>query len=198
MKPLMPYTGPSPGTGAPPNSPPPVHPGGGVQNNYGQTWGTQAVLTWAPGEADRRPVLDMVRAASLWRVSAIGDVRVFARWGTSGTHELELHTPIDCTFPGFCSLEAGPRVEQHEDIVQAIISATPVWGAGREEMRALVDATAGAIALAPEACRLRAISAGGCAVTIRTIAVAVPLLGEVELLAPSVLTSGVAIVEYMA
>ena len=193
-----PFTGPTPGVTAPPYSPPPAHRGGGVYNQYGQTFGTQTVETWVPGAADRRPLLDMVRAESLWRVSVTGDVVVYARWGTSGTHELELHTPIDATFPGFASLEVAPRVEQHEDAVSALVSATPVWGGAKEVMRRMVDAVGTAQDLAPEACWLRAIHPAGANVLLRGILVVLPFLGEVELLYPSSLQTGIAIVEYLA
>lgn len=196
--PLRPITGPSPGAGAPPYSPPPTYRGGGAKNQYGETFGFQMRETWPPGVADRRPLLDTVRAESLWRVTVTGDVVIYARWGTSGTHELEVHTPIDVTFPGFAGIEVAPRVEQHEDTVEALVSATPVWGGAKEVMRSMVDAVGGARDLAPEAYWLRAIHAGGANVLIRGILVVVPFLGEVELLYPSSLQTGIAIVEYLA
>lgn len=191
-------TGGSPGVTQPPYSPPAAIPGGGLRNNYGRVFGTQTVEHWDPGVSDRRPILDMVRSESLWRVSVTGDVVIYARWGTSGTHELTLHTPIDCTFPGFASLDVAPRDEAHEGTVQALVSATPVWGAGHEVMRSLVDAVGSAVALPPEAQKLRVIHAAGANVFIRGILVTVPFLQEVELLYPSSLQTGIAIVEYLA
>lgn len=191
---VLPYTGPSPGAGAPPNSPEPDPALRQVFANRsdGPIYGTQARERWAAGESDRRPIADAIRAESLWRVSVIGDVDVFIRYGTSGGSELELAAPVQGAFAGFVGVEAQPRSDETE--TTAVVTIAPVLDAGLQSLRALSDATAGAVALHPAAKRFQALTAS--TLTIRGVAVVVPALSEVSLVSGSVHTGGVGVVEH--
>lgn len=192
--PLYTSTGPSPGASAPPYSPAPPRwatqemPGAHV----GPSYGIQQRVRWAAGESDRRPLGDIIRADSMWRVSVIGDVDVWLRYGSSGGTELLLAAPLEGAFAGFVGVEAEPREPQTETL--AIITIAPVSAGGRQTLRSLVDSTPGAVALPVSGARYRALQAS--TLTVRGVAVVVPALAECDLLSGSVLLTGVGVVEH--
>jgi hypothetical protein len=189
----MPVTGPSPGAGAPPNSPPPAEGTPVFQDRgNGPIFGTQQRLRWAIGESDRRPLCDAVRADSLWRVSVIGDVDVFVMYGTSGAASLQLAAPVQGAMPGFLGLEAAPRDPNSE--TTAIVTLAPVLDAGTQALRAVHDAAGGAVALPNAAKSFQAYTAA--TLLVRGIAVAVPALQVVNLVSGSVLLTGSGVAEY--
>ena len=194
---------PSPGSAAMPHSPAPLYPGWGQdEKNLGPTYGQQQRETWnfvnGVGETDRRPVLDSRRATSLWRVTILGDVNVFLRYGTAGQNRLELAAPVEGAFPGFVEAEAEPRVAPTAgNPVEAVVTLTPATASGRPSLRSLVDAGGGAVTLPNAAAFYTALTAS--TLTVRTIAgIAVPVLSTVPVLSGSVVTAGSGIVEFEA
>jgi hypothetical protein len=157
--------------------------------NTGVIYGTQQSAIWQPGDTRARQVCDTLKAGALWRFSAFGRVTITIDYGTQGNRKLlELRAPVVLTLPG-----------------QFTATAQPLDDAGAECRVTLTQATAGArsqarkpatgpIALSDDAVSFVALDA--CALTIAGVAVAVPALQAVPLVAGSVLTSGTGFQEF--
>lgn len=166
-----------------------------IDRRMPQTTGTpngeQSTADWAAGESDDRPVLDLPLGMSVWRIGLYGVNVVFrVVYGTKANKIIEgLASPALLSIPGQCAVYARPL--DPEVAASARVTATPAT-AGGNSARYIVD-TAGA-ALDPDAAHFQALTAS--TVTIRGIAVAVPVLGVVPLVAGSVLTAGSGYLEF--
>jgi hypothetical protein len=162
-----------------PAQPPPL----GSVGNTGGVYGTQSSKVWAPGDVTPIQVCDVLKATALWRFSAFGRVRIHISYGTRANRQLiALQAPVVITLPG-----------------QFTATATPIDDQGAECRVTLTQATAGArsqarkLATGPENLADDAIdfvALNACTLTIAGVAVAVPALGVVPLVAGSVLNSG--------
>lgn len=162
-----------------PAQPPPA----GSVGNTGVVYGTQQRAIWAPGDTKARQVCDVIKATALWRFSAFGNVTITIDYGTRDNRKiLELQAPVVITLPG-----------------QFTATATPLDAEGAECRVTLTQATAGARSqarrlatgpetLSPDAVDFFALDA--CTLTISGVAVAVPALAIVPLVAGSVLNTG--------
>jgi len=157
----------------------------------GPTYGEQSSQDWLVGQSDDRPVLDLPRAVFLWRVTVLGEnVLVDVEYGTKANKRIvNLATPFQLTVPGQCNVSARPLDPQAAASVR--VTATPATAGDSSARRIVVGP---ALALDPDATSFRALTAS--TVTIRGIAVAVPVLGVVALVAGSVLTAGSGYLEF--
>lgn len=115
-------------------------PNGGMNNAaMGKTHGSQCTAAWVAGEGDSRPLLDVVRAEHLWRISVVGDVDCDISYGTGGTTTLRgIAAPIVASFPGAVSVRATPR--DSSTATSAIICCSPNDSGGGGQLRRLLDA----------------------------------------------------------
>jgi hypothetical protein len=162
-----------------PAQPPPQ----GAVGNTGIVYGTQQSTIWKPGATDSRQVCDALKPPALWRFSAFGRVTITIDYGTRANRKiLSLRAPVVITLPG-----------------QFTATATPLDAEGAECRVTLTQATAGArsqarkvatgpVDLSDDAVDFVALNA--CTLTIAGIAVAVPALQIVPLVAGSVLNTG--------
>ncbi len=185
---------------APPGSPAPVSrwpadaPPFGALNNTGEIYGLQSSRTWAPTETDWRELCDATKAPALWRFSVFGNVLVSITYGTNGTREiLELQAPCVITLPGQFTAKARPRFGSGASCVVTLTQAT---AGALSQARKFASAPVGPIALDDGACRYVALTAS--TLTISGVAVVVPALATVPLVAGSSLDSGSGFQEFEA
>lgn len=173
-----------------PASPGPALPYPSPSHQTGKSHGIQLFPKWAPGETQKKGLVDDLRATHLWRLVIFGGsaMRVDIKYGTQKTITLiGLSLPLRASFPGQLTVEAYPFAAQEtEQSVRA--SLTPATAGGLIEMRRPVDAGAGAVAFDDQAMRYFALTAS--VVDVRGTPVAVPVLGTLPLVSGSSLTSG--------
>ena len=166
-------------------------------------YGEQSIAKWAPPlpghalDAKEKQIIDTGQPTPyLWRVSIFGEgILLRIVYGSRATlARLDaVRTPFVGTFPGKVTIYARPLNPE----VPAAVTATPTLtmaSAGRSEMRALIDATGGAVAFHADAVRFIALQAS--TATIAGVAVAVAALATVPLVAGSTLLTGVGFQEF--
>lgn len=132
---------------------------------------------------------------TLWRLSVVGEVVVDIIYGTQPRLSLQCDAPLEATFPGALTVTLTRRQHIAGGTVTAVVTLTRADGPGINYAARLYNAAAGAIAL-PDAAK-RAVALGAAALTVRGNAVALAAAGDsVPLVEPSVLTAGLAIVEF--
>lgn len=162
--------------------PPPL----GSVGDTGVIYGTQQLAVWNPGDVGPRQVCDALKANALWRFSVFGRVLVSIVYGTQGTRKiLQLRAPVVLTIPGQFTATATPLDEQG---VQCEVTLTQATAGARAIARDVVNAGGGAVNLSPDAVDFFALTAS--TLTIAGLAVAVPALQIVPLVAGSVLLTG--------
>lgn len=159
----------------------------------GAQYGSQSVAQWAAGETQRKVLIDVTRAASLWRVSVFGNVRLLVTWGTGATQRTEeLRTPLVASFPGSVNIEAEPLSAQQTPVI-ASATLTPATGAGPSEMRQYIDASGGPVTFGPQVVRVVALTAAAVVVAGNVVNLAP---GEsLPVVAPAGLDSGQVLAE---
>ncbi len=178
-----------------PGSAPPARDAYG-SNDLGPQVGTQSSQVWQPHDPpDSRPVLSVMRAPHLWRVTALGtNVKLLISYGTSANKRLvDILTPCRITLPGSVDIYAQPAViGELGNAADVKVTLTPVTsGCCESECRKVVRF---GDVLDVDAVRFVALENSG--VTINGIAVALTTLQSVSLIAGSVLTSGAGFLEF--
>lgn len=178
-----------------PGSPPPSNWAPG-NNDLGPQAGEQSSQVWLPRDApDVRPVLSVMRAPHLWRITAFGtNVKLRISYGTSANKLLvDILTPCRITLPGSVDIYAQPAViGELGNAADVKVTLTPVTsGCCDSQCRKVVRF---GDVLDPDAARFVALENSG--VTINGIAVALTTLQSVSLVAGSVLTSGGGFLEF--
>lgn len=164
----------------PPAQPPPQ----GAVGNTGVVYGTQALAKWAAGDTTAKQVCDVTKASALWRFSAFGRVLISINYGTRATREIiELQAPCVLTIPGQFTATARPLDDQGAECRVTLTQAT---AGARSQARNVVGP--GPVNLSDDAVSFVALNA--CTLTISGVAVAVPALSVVPLVAGSVLNTG--------
>lgn len=174
-------------SGVPAEPPPPQSVG-----NSGPIYGTQQRAVWLPGATDRRQVCDALKPQALWRFSAFGRVLIEISYGTQGTRNIlapdsgrRLFAPVVLTIPGQFTATAVPLDDAG---CECTVTLTQATAGARSIARCFMDSTAGALALDVGAVDYFALTAS--TLTIAGVAVAVPALQIVPLVAGSVLLTG--------
>lgn len=173
--------------GGDPASPAPALPFPYPAHLLGKAHGIQLYPKWAPGQTDKKGIVDDLLAANLWRLVIVGGeaMRVDITYGTGKTITLRgLSLPLRCSVPGQLSVEAYPfEAQETQQSVRATL--TPATSGGLIEMRRPI---VGAATFADEAFAYLALTAS--VLNIRGVVTAMAALQRVPLLAGSLLTSG--------
>lgn len=162
--------------------------------NTGTIYGTQQRATWKAGDRRPRQVCDALKPQALWRLSIFGRVDVTIAYGTQANRAIELvRAPVVLTIPGQFTATAAPI---DGDGATCVVSLTQATAGARSVARKLADAGGGAVALDEGAIDFWALTAS--TLTISGVAVAVPALAIVPLVAGSVLLTGSGFQEFEA
>ena len=176
---------------APPSS---VYPGG---SNLGPQAGHQAKQSWRAGETDERPLLSVMRAPQLWRITLHGEnVKFRVSFGTSSNIVIQdIQAPARFVVAGACDIYAKPASFYEEPTAaHAEVTCTPATSGASANMRAL----AGPGALDPNGARFVALVASvvGVGPGLTTQNVNLNPTESVPLTAGSTLVSGVGFLEF--
>lgn len=167
----------------------------GAVGNTGPIYGTQRSKTWQPGERNTpAAMLDLLKTEYLWRISVFGNVLVSVTYGTQATRQIALlRTPLIMTLPGQVTVTV-QALDQTG--TECTATATMASAGARAIARQLISADAGAVAVNEDAVDFFALV--NSTLNVSSVAVVVPALSVVPLVAGSVLTSGSGLVEYEA
>ena len=100
-----------------------------------QPVGEQYSAAWQAGEVDQRPLLDIVRADCLWRVTVVGAVSLAITYGTRGTIRLSgVLAPFSADLPGSVTVLATPLRAG----ASAVVTCSPVSGSSDPVARVVV------------------------------------------------------------
>lgn len=176
---------------APPSS---VYPGG---SNLGPQAGHQAKQSWAVGEFDERPLLSVMRAPQLWRITLHGEnIKFRVSFGTSSNIIIkDIQAPARFVVAGACDIYAKPDSFYEEPTTaHAELTCTPATAGASAIMRSLV----GVGRLDPNGARYVALLASVVSVGPGLTAQNVNLnpTESVPLTAGSTLVSGVGFLEF--
>lgn len=165
----------------------------GAVGNTGVIYGTQQRAVWAAGQTDARQVCDALKPQALWRFSCFGRVSLTIDYGTQANRAiLNLLAPVVLTIPGQFTATATPIDDAG---AEAVVTLTQATAGARGIARRLLDAGAGpALALDVGAVSFFALNA--CTLTISGVAVVVPALAVVPLVAGSLLNTGAGFQEF--
>ncbi len=144
---------------------------------------------WDTGDMKSIALVDTLVTDAAWRVSVIGEnIRLLIRYGTYASLAIELaDLPAEFDVPGKCTVVATPI--SSEGGARASATLTKVTRAELKPRRLFTVAGA----LPDAASKFTALVAA--TLTVRGVAVAVPALGVVPLVHPSVLVTGSGICE---
>jgi hypothetical protein len=173
--------------GAPPPSALPP----GVPQSPITHFGFQTKQVWGSAQTDVRSLWDSVPnpTGELWRLSVVGNLRVFLEWGTSAKRTLILDAPIACDLPGNVSVRARPI---GVDGATGLVTVAKSSGAGPQVLR-LYTNTIGAVH--DDATSFTALVAS--TVTVRGNAVVLTPGQTLPLVSGSSLTAGAGILEFI-
>jgi hypothetical protein len=153
-------------------------------NAFGPEYGIQSRHTWLPLQSDERQLIDVRKARFLWRVSVFGNVSVRIAYGTKGTRQiLQLWAPVVIALPGQVEVFARPLTA---DGAEALVTLTQATGGARSIAR---QAVSGPAALDSAAVSYTALSDSVLNVA-GVLAIPVPALSTIPLVAGSTLSSG--------
>src|ERR1700748_3657521 len=123
-----------------PGSPPPSSYAPG-NNALGPQVGIQAKAAWTASEVDERPLLSVMRAPHLWRVTLHGENVLFTvSWGTSA-HIVVAHVQAPAPFvvPGSCHVDAAPaHFSEDPQPAHAEVTCTPATSGTDAIMRSQI------------------------------------------------------------
>lgn len=177
----------------PPVSGPPPNEVGG---SSGATYGTVNRAKWAAGDNEEKQIISTDRSAMLWRISVFGPVTVRIDYGTVMRQPLTLlASPVVMTIPGSASVYVTPSDPEHAAIA-CKATLTAASAGARAHARKIIDAGAGAVLFEESAVNFVALTAS--TLTISGIAVVVPALSAVPLVAGSRLDTGSGYQEFEA
>lgn len=162
----------------------------------GKVHGIQSICTWDPGDTRPQSPIEEVLAQNLWRVTCFGPENMTADllYGTKANLRVSgIALPFRASVPGQVQIICKP-VSVSDVKLEVRASATPATSGGLIELCSLVTRGGADVPLNPDAFRFTALVAS--TLTIRGVAVAVPALQSVRLVAGSVLTTGTGYQEF--
>lgn len=167
-------------------------------NDLGPTAGVQSSQEWTSTQSDSRPILSMMRAPHLWRVTVYGsNVKLTICYGTSKNKRLvDILTPCRVVLPGSVDIYAAPIIGDLGSAGSAHVTCTPVTS-GSSDSECRKFAVVGAIE--DDAVRFVALEASHVRVgnlNEPNITVAVAALQSVSLVAGSALIDGGGFLEF--